>query len=89
MATHWSSVTRLVCGATREDAQQIGFDEGPVFPASYRYLEERGVSIIRGVQREAARTVIEAYAVGGGLIHNRQNKIVIEQTLDKLTVRGG
>jgi len=41
------------------------------------------------VQREAARTVIEAYAVGGGLIHNRQNKIVIEQTLDKLTVRGG
>ena len=71
-ATHWSSVTRLVCGATREDAQQIGFDEGPVFPASYQYLEERGVAIVRGVQREAARTVIEAYAVGGGLIHNRQ-----------------
>jgi tRNA(Arg) A34 adenosine deaminase TadA len=71
-ATHWSSVTRLVCGATREDAQQIGLDEGPVFPASYQYLEERGVTIIRGVQREAARAVIEAYAVGGGLIHNRQ-----------------
>jgi len=43
-ATHWSRVTRVVCGATREDAQQIGFDEGPVFPASYRYLEERGVA---------------------------------------------
>ena len=59
--------------STREDAQQIGFDEGPVFPTSYQYLEERGMAIVRGVQREAARTVIEAYAVGGGLIHNRQD----------------
>jgi tRNA(Arg) A34 adenosine deaminase TadA len=71
-ATHWSRVTRLVCGAMRDDAQQIGFDEGPVFPASYRYLEERGVAIVRGVQREEARVVIEAYAAEGGLIHNRQ-----------------
>jgi tRNA(Arg) A34 adenosine deaminase TadA len=71
-ATHWSSVVRLVCGATRDDAQQIGFDEGPVFPASYRYLEERGVALVRRVQREEARAVIEAYAAGGGLIHNRQ-----------------
>ena len=38
-AIHWSAVTRLVCGATRDDAQSIGFDEGPVFPASYEYLE--------------------------------------------------
>ncbi len=72
-ATHWSRVTRLVCGATREDAQQIGFDEGPVFPASYVYLGERGVAIVRGVLREDARAVIEAYATGGGLIHNRQD----------------
>jgi tRNA(Arg) A34 adenosine deaminase TadA len=71
-ATHWSGVTRLVCGATREDAQRIGFDEGPVFPASYQYLEERGVAVVRGVQREAARMVIEAYAAKGGLIHNLQ-----------------
>ena len=72
-AAHWSRVTRLVCGATREDAQHIGFDEGPVFPASYRYLEERGVTILRCVQREEARAVIEAYAIEGGLIHNRQD----------------
>jgi len=71
-ATHWSQVTRLVCGATRDDAHHIGFDEGPVFPASYQYLEERGVAIVRGVQREEARAVIQAYATGGGLIHNRQ-----------------
>jgi tRNA(Arg) A34 adenosine deaminase TadA len=71
-AIHWSQVTRLVCGATREDAQQIGFDKGPVFPASYTYLEERGVSLVRGVLREEARTVIEAYARNGGVIHQRQ-----------------
>jgi len=54
-------------------AGQIGFDERPVFPASYRYLEERGVAIVRGVQREETRAVLTAYATGGGLIHNRQD----------------
>jgi len=69
-ATHWSAVTRLVCGATREDAQQIGFDEGPVFPESYIYLAERGVEIVRGVLREQANAVLQAYLTGGGLVHN-------------------
>ncbi|MBI3799054.1 MAG: nucleoside deaminase [Deltaproteobacteria bacterium] len=69
-ATHWSAVTRLVCGAAREDAQRIGFDEGPVFPESYTYLAERGVEIVRGVLREQASAVIQAYGTGGGLIHN-------------------
>src|SRR3954464_8546129 len=31
-ATLWSGVTRLICGATRDDAVRLGFDEGPVFP---------------------------------------------------------
>ena len=69
-AIHWSAVTRLVCGATREDAQRVGFDEGPVFPESYTYLAERGVKIARGVLREEANAVIQAYRSGGGLIHN-------------------
>lgn len=72
-ATHWSQVTRLVCGATRDDAHHVGFDEGPVFPASYQYLEERGITVVRGVQRADARAVMQAYATGGGLIHNRQD----------------
>jgi tRNA(Arg) A34 adenosine deaminase TadA len=69
-AIHWSAVTRLVCGATREDAQRIGFDEGPVFPESYTYLAERGVEIVRGVLRKEANTAIHGYLIGGGLIHN-------------------
>ena len=70
-AVHWSGVERLVCGADRDDAQRIGFDEGPVFPDSYAYLEARGMEIVRGVRRAEANAVIQAYATGGGLIHNR------------------
>jgi tRNA(Arg) A34 adenosine deaminase TadA len=60
-ATLWSGVGRLICGARREDAEAIGFDEGPVFAESYRYLEGRGVEVARDVQRDAARAVLEAY----------------------------
>ena len=70
-AIHWSGVERLVCGASRDDAQRIGFDEGPVFTDSYTYLEERGMEIVRGVCRTEANAAIQAYATGGGLIHNR------------------
>ena len=38
----WSGVSRLVSGADRNDATALGFEEGPVFPESYAYLEERG-----------------------------------------------
>ncbi len=66
----WSGVTRVVCGATREDANRIGFDEGPVFPESYRYLEARGITAVHGVLRAEAAAVLEAYGTGGGLIYN-------------------
>lgn len=69
-ATLWSGVRRLVCGATRDDAVACGFDEGPVFDASYRYLEERGIEIIRGVCRDDAASVLRGYAEGGGRIYN-------------------
>ena len=64
-ATLWSGVRRLVCGAAREDAMRARFDEGPVFPESYRYLEDRGITIVRGVLREEARAVLERYAASG------------------------
>ncbi len=69
-ATLWSGVARLVCGATRDDAVSCGFDEGPVFDASYRYLEDRGIEIVRGVGREDAAAVLRDYAGGGGTIYN-------------------
>ena len=69
-ATLWSGVQRVVYGAAREDAAKLDFEEGPVFPESYRYLEERGISIVRNVLREQARSVLELYRAKGGKIYN-------------------
>ena len=69
-ATLWSGVQRVVFGAAREDASRLNFDEGPVFPESYRYLEERGVQITRDVLREEARAVLDLYRARGGQIYN-------------------
>ena len=66
----WSGVTRLVFAATRDDAHRLDFDEGPVFPESYEYLENRGISIVRGMLREEANEVFEIYRERGGLIYN-------------------
>jgi tRNA(Arg) A34 adenosine deaminase TadA len=57
----WSGVKRVVCGAAREDATRLRFEEGPVFPASYTYLEDRGIEIVRGVLRDEARAVMLRY----------------------------
>jgi tRNA(Arg) A34 adenosine deaminase TadA len=66
----WSGVKRVVCGAAREDATRLRFDEGPVFPASYAYLAERGIVFARGVCREEARAVLELYRSRSGPIYN-------------------
>jgi tRNA(Arg) A34 adenosine deaminase TadA len=68
-ATLWSGVRRLVCGATREDATDLGFDEGPVFPESYTYLESRGIAVVRGIRRRDAAEVLELYERSGGQIY--------------------
>jgi tRNA(Arg) A34 adenosine deaminase TadA len=69
-ATLWSGVRRVVYGATREDATILNFEEGPVFPESYRYLEDRGISIVRQVLRDEARAVLELYRSRRGRIYN-------------------
>jgi len=69
-ATLWSGVRRVVCGAAREDASRLNFDEGPVFPESYRYLEDRGIAIEHHVLREDARAVLELYRATSGKIYN-------------------
>jgi Cytosine/adenosine deaminases len=69
-ATLWSGVQRLVCGATRDDAECVGFDEGPVFPESYAYLERRGITVVRQVLRVEAVDVLDQYMRGGGIVYN-------------------
>ena len=69
-ATLWSGVRRVVYGAGREDASRLDFEEGPVFPASYRYLEDRGIEIVRDLLRDEARAVLELYRTKNGRIYN-------------------
>jgi tRNA(Arg) A34 adenosine deaminase TadA len=69
-AALWSGVGRIVCGARREDAKAFGFEEGPVFPESYRYLEVRGIEIVRDVAPDEAREVLELYGEKGGTVYN-------------------
>lgn len=69
-ASLWSGVQRLVCGAARDDASVLSFEEGPVFPASYHYLEERGIEVVRNVLRDEARAVLELYRQNSGKIYN-------------------
>lgn len=69
-AALWGGVGRIVTGASKEDATALGFDEGPVFPASWAYLEERGIAVRRGVLRAEAVAVLEYYRDSGGPIYN-------------------
>jgi tRNA(Arg) A34 adenosine deaminase TadA len=68
-AIHWSGVNSVVTGATKQDAEETRFEEGPVFPESYHYLEQRGVTIMREVLREEARAVLQLYATMSGEIY--------------------
>mmetsp|Transcript_36112 Transcript_36112/g.103866 ORF Transcript_36112/g.103866 Transcript_36112/m.103866 type:complete len:227 (-) Transcript_36112:84-764(-) len=67
--TFWSGVTRLVCAATKADAEAIGFDEGPVFPESYTALEKAGCAVSRSILREDAAKVLKRYGEIG-VIYN-------------------
>jgi tRNA(Arg) A34 adenosine deaminase TadA len=69
-AVLWSGVGRMVTGADRDDATALGFEEGPVFPQSYVYLQERGVAVTRSVLRQEAASVLELYRREGGQIYN-------------------
>lgn len=69
-AIFWSGISRVVAAASRDDAQAIGFDEGPVFPESYRYLEQRGIEFAHGLARDEATAVLALYGRQGGLIYN-------------------
>lgn len=69
-ATLWSGVRRVVYGAGRADASRLNFEEGPVFPASYTYLEDRGIEIVREVLATDARAVLELYRATNGKIYN-------------------
>ena len=68
--TLWSGVSKMVCSATKKDAEEIGFNEGPVFPESYAALEKAGVKVCRNVLTKEGAEVLRKYGETG-VIYNR------------------
>jgi len=69
-AIPWSGIRCLVCAASGEDAQRIGFDEGPKHPDWVGELEGRGIAVRCDVCRSEAAQVLDAYRALSGRIYN-------------------
>jgi tRNA(Arg) A34 adenosine deaminase TadA len=69
-ATPWSGVRYLVCAASAEDAERVGFDEGAKPAEWVPSLERRGITVQRNVLRDEAASVLREYAESGGEIYN-------------------
>ena len=82
-ATLWSGVDKIVCGACKEDAAAIGFDEGPVFPESYAQLEASGCKVLRQVRRKEAQQVLFDYGKTGIIYNGRaENSDLVSMARD-------
>lgn len=68
-AIPWSGVRALVYGASEEDAERAGFDEGDKVDDWVQRLEQRGIEVVADVCREEAAAVIKGYAAKGGVIY--------------------
>ncbi len=70
----WSGVKRVICGAKGEDAERIGFDEGPKPKNWVHELEKRGIKVIQEVRRNEAKKVFQDYIVEGRVIYNARRE---------------
>jgi tRNA(Arg) A34 adenosine deaminase TadA len=69
-AIPWSGVRSVICGASAEDAQRIGFDEGDKPAGWLEALARRGIEVRLGVCRDEAARVLLDYGRAGGRIYN-------------------
>jgi tRNA(Arg) A34 adenosine deaminase TadA len=69
-AVPWSGVTSLVWGASKEDAEAAGFDEGDKPDNWVQTLNKRGIQTRGDVLREEAAAVLARYARKAGHIYH-------------------
>lgn len=69
-AALWSGIAALRCSARGEDAEAIGFDEGPKPVNWVGEFERRGIAVTRDTCRAEALAVLHDYAARGGAIYN-------------------
>ncbi len=68
-AVPWSGVSSLLCGATKDDAEAAGFDEGDRSEQWVEQLSARGITAHTALLRSAAAEVIKRYARSGRNIY--------------------
>ncbi len=66
-ATIWAGIDRLLIGASAHDVEELTtFDEGPL-PADWvGALNKRGIEVVQGLRRDAARAVLRTYGEANG-----------------------
>lgn len=69
-AVPWSGVRKLICGATKADAEAAGFDEGDKPDDWVESLLGRNIEVETGVLHEDATAVFDHYRKQGGVIYN-------------------
>lgn len=69
-AVPWSGVKSLVCGASTQDAEAAGFDEGHKPDDWANSLQRRGIVVQCGVLQAEAAAVLATYQASGGAIYN-------------------
>ncbi len=68
-AIPWSGVRSVLCGATKADAEAVGFDEGDRSEQWVNELAQRGIVVHTGILRQSAAEVLRLYARRGGEIY--------------------
>ncbi len=69
-AVPWSGVKSIIWGASKEDAEAAGFDEGDKPPDWAASLERRGILTRGGVLKAEAAAVLKRYAKKNGAIYH-------------------
>ena len=69
-AVPWSGVGSIVWGASKEEAEAAGFDEGDKPDNWVETLERRGITTQGGVLHEEAAAVLARYARSDGAIYH-------------------
>ena len=69
-AIPWSGVKRVLCGASKTDAEVTGFDEGERIDDWIGMLNRRGIEVRTGVLQPEAAAVLRDYARRGSRIYN-------------------
>lgn len=69
-AIPWSGVKRVLCGATKHDAEVTGFDEGERMDDWIGMLNRRGIEVVTGLLQPEGAAVLHDYARRGSRIYN-------------------